>query len=50
MRKFFSLRSRKRGEMEGIERHVGCATRIARRKLTVYKNWFTFSHSFMYAN
>jgi hypothetical protein len=50
MRKFFSLRLRKRGEMEGIEGKVDCATRIARHKLTVYKNWFTFSHSIMYAN
>ena len=37
MRKFFSLRSRKRVEMEGIEGQVDCATRIARHKLTVYK-------------
>jgi uncharacterized pyridoxamine 5'-phosphate oxidase family protein len=40
----------KRGEMEGIEGKVDCATRIARHKLTVYKNWFTFSQSFIYAN
>jgi hypothetical protein len=50
MRKFFCLRSRKRVEMEGIEGQVDCATRIARHKLTVYKNWYTFSQSFMYAN
>jgi hypothetical protein len=43
MRKLFSLRSRKRGEMEGIEGQVDCATRIVRHKLTVYKNWFTLS-------
>jgi hypothetical protein len=42
MRKFFSLRWRKRGEMEEIEGKVGCATRIARHKLTVYKNWIIF--------
>jgi hypothetical protein len=50
MHKFFSLRSRKRGEMEGIEGKVDCANRIARHKLTVYKNWFTFSQSFMHEN
>jgi hypothetical protein len=50
MRNLFSLRSRKRVEMEEIEGQVDCATRIARHKLTVYKNWFTFSQSFMYAN
>ena len=44
MRKFFSFRSRKRGEMEGIEGKVDCATRIARYKLTVYKNWFKFDN------
>jgi hypothetical protein len=49
MRKFFSLRWRKRGEMEQIEGKVDCATRIARHILTVYKNWFTFSQSIMYA-
>ena len=42
MRKFFCLRSRKRVEMEGIEAQVDCATRIARHKLTVYKNWLPF--------
>jgi hypothetical protein len=45
MLKFFPLLWRKRGEMEGIEEKVDCATRIARHKLTVYKNWFTFSQS-----
>jgi hypothetical protein len=49
MRKFFSLRWRKRGEMEEIEGKVDCATRIARHKLTVYKNWFVFSQSIIYA-
>ena len=46
-RKFFSLRSEKRGEMEGIEGKVHCATHIARHRLTVYKKW---SQSMMYAN
>jgi hypothetical protein len=50
MRKFYSLRSRKRGKMEAIEGKVDRATRIARHKLTVYKKWFTFSQSFKYAN
>jgi hypothetical protein len=50
MRKFFSLRSRKWGEMEGIAGKFDCATRIARHKLTVYKNLFIFSQSFMFAN
>jgi hypothetical protein len=49
MRKFFSLRWRKRGEMEEIEEKVDCATRIARHKLTIYKNWFIFSQSIIYA-
>jgi hypothetical protein len=49
MRNFFSLRWRKRGEMEEIEVTVDCATRFARHKLTVYKNWFIFSQSIMYA-
>jgi hypothetical protein len=40
----------KTGEMEGMEGKVDCATSIARHKLTVYKNWFTFSQSIMYAN
>ena len=43
MRKFFSFRSREREELEGIEGQVDCATHIARHKLSVYKNWFTFS-------
>jgi hypothetical protein len=50
MRKFYSLQSREREEMEGIEGKVDCATRIARHKLTVYKKWFNFSQSIMYAN
>jgi hypothetical protein len=50
MRKFFSLRWRIRWEMNGIERKVDCATRIARHELAVYKNWFTYSQSIMYAN
>jgi hypothetical protein len=49
MRKFFSLRWRKRVEMEEIEGKVDCETHIARHKLTVYKNWFIFSQSIMYA-
>jgi hypothetical protein len=49
MRKFFSLRWRKRGEMEEIEGDVDCAIRIARHKLMVYKNWFIFSQLIMYA-
>jgi hypothetical protein len=49
MRKFFSLRWRKRGEMEEIEGEVDCATRIASHKLTAYKNSFTLSQSIMYA-
>jgi hypothetical protein len=48
VRKFFSLRWRKRREMEEIEGDVDCATRIARHKLTVYKNWFIFSKLIMY--
>ena len=40
----------KTGGMEGIEGKVHCATRIARHRLTVYKKWFTFSQSMMYAN
>jgi hypothetical protein len=42
MRKFFSLRWRKRGEMEEIEGKVDCATRIARHKLTVFKIGLSF--------
>jgi hypothetical protein len=49
MRKFFSLRWRKRGEMEEIEGKVDCVTHMARHKLTVYKNWFIFSQLIMYA-
>jgi hypothetical protein len=49
MRKFFSLRWRKRGEMEEIGGKLDCATRIARDKLKVYKNRFIFSQSIMYA-
>jgi hypothetical protein len=49
LRKFFSLRWRKRGKMEEIEGKVDFATRIARHKLTVYKNWFIFSQLIMYA-
>jgi hypothetical protein len=49
MSKFFSLCLRKRGEMEEIEGKVDSAARIARHKLTVYKNWFTFSLSIKYA-
>jgi hypothetical protein len=37
MRKFFSLRSRKLVELEGIEGQVDCASHIARHKLSVYK-------------
>jgi hypothetical protein len=50
MLKFFSLRWRVRGEMDGIERKVDWANLIARHKLTVNKDWFTFSRSIMYAN
>jgi hypothetical protein len=39
----------KTGEMEEIEGKVDCATRIARHKLTVYKNWFIFPQLIMYA-
>jgi hypothetical protein len=49
MRKFFSLCLRKRGEMEEIEGKVDSAARIARHKLTVYKNWFIFPQLIMYA-
>jgi hypothetical protein len=49
MRKFFSLRWRNREELEEIEGKVDCATPIARHELTVYKNWFIFSQSIMYA-
>ena len=45
MRKFYSLRTRERGEMEGIEGKVDCTTRIALHKLMVYKKWFNFSQS-----
>ena len=48
MRKFFSLRWRIRGEMDGLERKVDWATRIARHKLMVNKNilvyLFTIDH------
>jgi hypothetical protein len=50
MLKFFPLPWLKRGEMEGIEGKVYCATRIARHKLTAYKNWFTFSQTIMHVN
>ena len=43
MRKFFSLRWRIRGEMDGLERKVDWATRIARHKLTVYKIGYLFT-------
>jgi hypothetical protein len=39
----------KTGGIEEIEVTVDCATRIARHKLTVYKNWFIFSQSIMNA-
>jgi hypothetical protein len=36
--------------MDGIERKVDWADRIARHKLTVNKNCFTFSRSIMYVS